>query len=793
MRSNIFTSDEQLKKAELLKAEFDDKLQQLLGRDYYVDIFKRPVPGKPLDKLLPIYPHFCESVPYSDELKKCIEGTVEKLYDSSLSDSESKKPGLLLGKIQSGKTRAFVGCIALAFDRGVDACIILTKGTNALVDQTVKRMKYDFRDCKRDAKPKIYPTVSIYDIMKKRMGLKPSLINNEKNIFIAKKQKENMQTLLDVFLDSNLKHKNILIIDDEADFVSRAFMREKGGAVTEGVIASQIDELIEKLPNCRYLQVTATPYSLYLQPDNYVEVKNGKVTPFRPRFTAVVPIHDKYVGSEQYFIESQNPSSMYSSLHYEVSQDCISCLFANKKAPGGAHIKRRVLLKNVAKSSKVKDLRWSIMHYFAASAIREIQEEQAGRDSYRTSFVMHVGTDNIDQDWEADLVEALLNNWSENLAAQSEDVKAFENLFDNVYKNLEASIQFGKTEFAKSKEPIMDIPARDAVYEKICELLQNDEYNVQLVNSSQNIQSLLDDEGQLELTHKLNLFIGGFVLDRGITINHLLGFFYGREPQIKQQATVLQHCRMYGNRSLNDMAVTRLYTQKSLYNVLKRVNDMDDMMRARFVATINDPKADPSIEFVVCDKSNGIIPCNMSSVALSKSVVWKAGKFVLPSGQQTVSNFAKLRECVERIRQYFAGKTERECFEIDAQDAVTMVNLAKEQFAYSSKYENLDCKWDGMDMITLIDRLKDNKGKILVYTRTGCNTGRVRSDGTGFIDAPLDGQVESPYLKSQAIEKPILAMQLNKGNKTQGWLGEPFYWPVLCLPQSMDSIMYCPR
>ena len=790
---SIFTSDEQKEKAEILKAEFNEKLKQLVGSNYCVEIRKIvPPPVKDSDGFAKIYPHFCETIPYSKELQECIEGTIAKLYESGLSPSEAKKPGLLLGKIQSGKTRAFVGCMARAFDNGVDACIILTKGTNALVDQTVKRMKYDFRECKRDALPKIFPTVSIYDIMKKRVPLRKSLINGEKNVYIAKKQDENMQILLDVFLNSELREKNILIIDDEADFVSRAFMKKKSD-VKEGVIASQIDKLIEGLPNCRYLQVTATPYSLYLQPDNYVDVSNGRVVPFRPRFTALVPIHDKYVGSKQYFVESQDDQSMYSSLYHEVAPDCIACLTTDKKVHGH-FIKRGILVKNVENSPKIKDLRWSVMHYFVASAIREIQEENLGHDSYHTSYVMHVGTDKLDHAWEADLIETLLNSWADSLATPGADIAGFNTLFDEIYENLEKSISLGRAHASTaSDEKILTIPDKDVVYTRVVELIQNEEYNVQLVNSDQNVQSLLDDNGQLELTHKLNLFIGAFVLDRGITINHLLGFFYGREPQTKQQATVLQHCRMYGNRSLNDMAVTRLYSQRTLYNVLKKVNEMDDMMRERFAATINDPKADPSIEFVICDKSNGIIPCNMNSVALSKGVVWKAGKFVLPSGQQTINSVARLRELVRQIGHYFAGKTERVCFEIDAKDAIAMVNLAKEQFVYSSKYENKDCEWDGLDMITLIDRLKDSNGKILVYTRTGCNTSRVRSDGNGFIDAPLDGQVESPYLKSVAIKKPVLAMQLNKGEKKQGWLGEPFYWPVLCLPQSMDSIMYCPR
>ncbi len=790
---SIFTSDEQKEKAEILKAEFNEKLKQLVGSNYCVEIRKIvPPPVKDSDGFAKIYPHFCETIPYSKELQECIEGTIAQLYESGLSPSEAKKPGLLLGKIQSGKTRAFVGCMARAFDNGVDACIILTKGTNALVDQTVKRMKYDFRECKRDALPKIFPTVSIYDIMKKRVPLRKSLINGEKNVYIAKKQDENMQILLDVFLNSELREKNILIIDDEADFVSRAFMKKKSD-VKEGVIASQIDKLIEGLPNCRYLQVTATPYSLYLQPDNYVDVSNGRVVPFRPRFTALVPIHDKYVGSKQYFVESQDDQSMYSSLYHEVAPDCIACLTTDKKVHGH-FIKRGILVKNVENSPKIKDLRWSVMHYFVASAIREIQEENLGHDSYHTSYVMHVGTDKLDHAWEADLIETLLNSWADSLATPGADIAGFNTLFDEIYENLEKSISLGRAHASTaSDEKILTIPDKDVVYTRVLELIQNEEYNVQLVNSDQNVQSLLDDNGQLELTHKLNLFIGAFVLDRGITINHLLGFFYGREPQTKQQATVLQHCRMYGNRSLNDMAVTRLYSQRTLYNVLKKVNEMDDMMRERFAATINDPKADPSIEFVICDKSNGIIPCNMNSVALSKGVVWKAGKFVLPSGQQTINSVARLRELVRQIGHYFAGKTERVCFEIDAKDAIAMVNLAKEQFVYSSKYENKDCEWDGLDMITLIDRLKDSNGKILVYTRTGCNTSRVRSDGNGFIDAPLDGQKESPYLKAQATNVPVLAMQLNEGKKVQGWLGEPFYWPVLCLPQSMDSIMYCPR
>ena len=56
------------------------------------------------------------------------------------SDTSTKKPGILLGKVQSGKTRTFLGVMALAFDNGYDIAIILTKGTKPLTEQTLKEI-----------------------------------------------------------------------------------------------------------------------------------------------------------------------------------------------------------------------------------------------------------------------------------------------------------------------------------------------------------------------------------------------------------------------------------------------------------------------------------------------------------------------------------------------------------------------------------------------------------------------------------------------------------------------------
>ncbi|MGO9755328.1 MAG: hypothetical protein ACLPNY_01790, partial [Roseiarcus sp.] len=78
-----------------------------------------------------------------DELAACIERVVNQLESAATTDD---RPGILLGKIQSGKTRAFVRIIARAFDRNFDIALVLTKGTKTLSAQTVARLSDDFAE-----------------------------------------------------------------------------------------------------------------------------------------------------------------------------------------------------------------------------------------------------------------------------------------------------------------------------------------------------------------------------------------------------------------------------------------------------------------------------------------------------------------------------------------------------------------------------------------------------------------------------------------------------------------------
>lgn len=73
----------------------------------------------------------------SQELQDTIKETTSQLFKVK---TTSDHPGVLLGKIQSGKTRAFIGIMATAFDEGIDVVVVLTKNSQLLGEQTTRRI-----------------------------------------------------------------------------------------------------------------------------------------------------------------------------------------------------------------------------------------------------------------------------------------------------------------------------------------------------------------------------------------------------------------------------------------------------------------------------------------------------------------------------------------------------------------------------------------------------------------------------------------------------------------------------
>ena len=366
---------------------------------------------------------------------------VHKLKDQSTS---TKRPGILLGRVQSGKTRAFLGVIARAFDSGYDVAVILTKGTKSLAEQTLSRLKEDFRELFLADQIDVFDIFAVPDLTPYELS--------RKLVLVVKKEDDNLKRLLNLFRDRYpvLREKSLLIIDDEADLASVSF-RRGNGINTPGVISQQIDQLREAVATSAFLQVTATPYSLYLQPDDEVTLGGTSLfKPKRPAFTVLLPTHSKYVGGDEYFEKSSDSDSPAFYFFREVP---LAERDALKKED-----RRRLQIDRVLTEKNVAVLRDAIVAFLVGGAIRRIQQRAVGQRPQKYSFLFHTEQARSSHEWQEHVAIAIRDA----LVDQSrEDSPLFDQLVRAAYSDLRKSIELDGVSL-----PDIDT-AKDAVGESL--------------------------------------------------------------------------------------------------------------------------------------------------------------------------------------------------------------------------------------------------------------------------------------------------------------------------------------
>lgn len=749
----------------------------------------------------PIYDTLLANYPFKpmDPLKKqCIEDTVRQLLEDG---PNAEEPGLLLGKIQCGKTDTFEDIIGLAFDKGIDIAVVFTKGTKPLTNQTIMRMKKDYRFFDEDYPNGPHPVICIYDIMNiKKRGLSKGEIQGKKIVIVCKKQAVNLDHLMALFIEKSphLKQCKVLVVDDEADFASRNYKSVKLKPLTDAdgnpipvgketemaVISQQIDDF-RKIPDyCRYLQVTATPYCLFLQPNGELFLNGTTAMSFKPRFTTLVPIHPKYIGGKQYYEDSKEEDSMYWHLYHPVDDKCVNVL---------GHEDQRYLNASIA-SGNIYGLTYSILAYLCATAVRRIQIGGGDDCKYRSSALFHVEIDKDNHEWQYKLIKRIINDISKYIVDEDHTDARIARALQDIYEDFCMSNQKGRTKEGISAE----MPELEAIVSETRKIL-HDNLSVNIVNSDNAVEEMLDDKtGELRLSHWANIFIGGNILDRGITIKNMLCFFYGRNPKNFQQDTVLQHARMYGARDKEDMAVTRFHTTNTIYKILVRMNELDNQLRQWFLDGRD--KEEPNAIFVGFDKN--IKPCATSKIKIAQTMTIKKQQRCVPSGFWTgpktkiAKTIEKIESLIENSPNYFL-RDEDGFFEIDKSLVKEILSLIESTYIYDDKHNNLDHKEDLKELMCMLEYCTSKSGdKLWALHRKDRNATRIRQNGA-WIDAPDDGRTDLAPARQIAKDRPVIMFIKEKGEsrinafgENIGWNDTPFYWPVFISQENLDSAMY---
>jgi hypothetical protein len=707
---------------------------------------------------------------YGPEEQKIIESTVSRLLSSP---TTAKNPGILLGLIQSGKTKTFLGATALAFDNGFDIAIILTKPTTALARQTYKRVSKEFADFIEADQAKAYDILELPDRL-------TQFELNQKLILIVKKQRHNLERLSDTLQSTypQLASKRILLIDDEADNASIGYFYTKDGDLDLRTIAGQIDDLRQALPAASFLQVTATPYSLYLQPED--SPPGLQITPIRPTFTELVPVHPDYVGGKFYFEESREAGSPARFVYSAVGSEELDVLRQEDR--------RRFKIEECLTSPKVAGLRTAMVTFLTAGCLRRIQDERANLRPKRFAFLFHTEAAKAAHAWQESVVLAFDDALQREAATSS---ALLQSLVQTAYADLSRSI------LAAGLTP----PAFADVWTRVVAALTSGEIMITKVNSEAQVASLLDDEGQLRLRTPLNIFIGGQILDRGITIANLIGFFYGRNPKRFQQDTVLQHSRMYGFRPPEDRVVTRFYTAPHIYTAMRRMHDADTALRDR----INRQLAgeDGSVTFIELDDTNQIVPCSPTKILASNITTLRPGRRVVPSGFETdvKTKLRPLTQSVDARLTALVGKLPEAgenppATDIALTDAIALLGLINPAFVnFEPGYED---RWDLKEYEAILRHLSEttanpaNRGRVLVMLRSGRNVSR-RTSATGAhaeFNEPDTTRTDVTPARAAAVDLPVLLLIRQEGAAAQGWSDAPFWWPVIVTPSNMRPTLF---
>src|SRR5262249_483593 len=225
---------------------------------------------------------------------------------------------------------------------------------------------------------------------------------------------------------------------------------------------------------------------------------------------------------------------------------------------------RRISQDRVLDSPNTLGLRRAICTFVLAVCVRRWQQHEAGEKKRKYAMIIHNDTQKAAHAWQNQVLDWIFDALAK---AATNNSSALQPLFENAYDDLQRSVHADRGR----------MPDQSEAFSMFVDALQSDDVVREQVNSDRDVMALVDQKtAELKLRTPFNIYVGGNILDRGITIPNLVAFYYGRNPKTMQADTVLQHSRMYGNRDRRDLSVTRFYTSRDVYNRLYTINGFEN-------------------------------------------------------------------------------------------------------------------------------------------------------------------------------------------------------------------------
>lgn len=436
---------------------------------------------------------------------------------------------LLYGRIQSGKTAAMILTAALALDNQFRVIVVLTADNVVLVQQTANRFRaLDGPRVFSAGRDETYEWEGQEDEIRQDIA-------EDGLVFVCPKNAFHLPRVINFLQQIEASLYPALIFDDEADAATpdttqaaRASGRPNAPLYPSTIYRRVIENarpgeegqsLNEIFPHSLYVQVTATPYVLFLQ-------RSGSRT--RPNVTFLLEAGAGYCGGDVFF-GAFNPDAEM--------PDAPVVLVPNNE---GRALNLRPIPSGLAAS---------IDFFVLAAAAKALADGNA----WPTEGFKHLShpSPNINQHTVvASHIERRLNELRRLLRGGHNEVAE---------RLAPAYAELIRT--TPNAPPLTDI------VRILPEAIRQSE--VIRVNSENEVR---------RYGPRLNFLVGGNILGRGLTIDDLLVTYYVREAQVSQMDTMWQHARMYGYRQ-GLMPYTRAFMPPRVANRFRGIHQSEEALR----------------------------------------------------------------------------------------------------------------------------------------------------------------------------------------------------------------------
>jgi hypothetical protein len=471
-----------------------------------------------------------------------INQTLERMEVNrpNIENSDRSGYGLVIGRIQSGKTSHLLGLSLQLLDKthpnNCDIVIILSGLINDLKKQTYDRLEKSIEGFSHYS-PLILPNREL-DLANNN-GTKIELDHYLKNlpkggmIILIKKNHKVLGHLLDVLTHnkSNIKQRKIIIIDDESDHASLDTSdnnlndysgMDEDPSETNRLLRRTIG-LISSNPLSWYIGYTATPFASLLIPDILIEGNDTHGKSLAPRdFVHSLPKPLGHLDNEKYFL-SEN----------------INVEFINDFVEGSKEeydIFRDLIIRHI---------------------ISQVIKENRGIKGHHTSLIHASIETNIHQ-----RISERVREIIDDLKSATECKEIIEEDLDRILKNYNIS-----KDISKIKEILL--PSSDKYYNNLINILSK------IVVVEVNSRDRDDDEDSPQNLFyndvtKSYIAVGGTRLSRGLTLEGLTNSLFTRYSQAPKYDTMMQMSRWCGYRKNYDDLV-RIKTTEEIYEFFRDI------------------------------------------------------------------------------------------------------------------------------------------------------------------------------------------------------------------------------